>query len=531
LAIAILKGFALLCSLYLFICSLDLLSSGFRIVGGRSTGSLFRNSRVLQNPIVGVMVGLLVTVLVQSSSTTTSILVGLVSAHIMTVRIAIPFVMGANIGTSITNAIVSLGQIGDRHQFKLAFAGACVHDAFNFLTVIVLLTLEVLTDFLLKLTAAIVQITKKRNKGTKLELLSVLTKPLVNKVVTVRKANEFLNCGTNCPKSMVKDSAIFPSTWSDGAVGAVVLVAAIVALFTCLMITVKILTSILKGKLAKIVKRTVNAEIPYIPWLAGYIAIFVGMAMTFLLQSSSVFTSAMTPLIGLGVISIDRAYPLTLGSNVGTCITALIASLAVPGENFYPAFQIALCHLFFNVIGIVIFYPIPFMRFPIGIAKFIGRETAKYRWFAIAYMLLCFFILPTITLGLSFAGQEYVIAVFSIVALICILIAIINILQKRKPGLLPEVLRTWNWLPVGLRSLKPYDNFFNRFLICRLREEKDNVEVIKRTNSETNDHTGANGEPDEQIIEKEVIDVHGDQQDIPNHIQIVNDKNEVLQPK
>ena len=60
-------------------------------------------------------------------------------------KLAIPIVMGANIGTSVTNTIVSMGQITNKDDFRRAFAGATVHDIFNWLTVIVLLPLEVIT--------------------------------------------------------------------------------------------------------------------------------------------------------------------------------------------------------------------------------------------------------------------------------------------------------------------------------------------------------------------------------------------------
>ena len=74
------KGLALLVLLYFFICSLDTLSLGFRLIGGRTAGEIFRRSDVLQNPVVGLMIGILATVFVQSSSTSTSIIVGMVAA-------------------------------------------------------------------------------------------------------------------------------------------------------------------------------------------------------------------------------------------------------------------------------------------------------------------------------------------------------------------------------------------------------------------------------------------------------------------
>ena len=104
---------ALLTCLYFFVCSLSFLSDSFRILGGKNIGALFSNSELLQNPVVGLMIGVLVTVLVQSSSTSTSIIVGLVATDVP-VKTAIPMILGANIGTSVTNTIVSFTQIGDR---------------------------------------------------------------------------------------------------------------------------------------------------------------------------------------------------------------------------------------------------------------------------------------------------------------------------------------------------------------------------------------------------------------------------------
>lgn len=156
--------------------------------------------------------------------------------------------------------------------------------------------------------------------------------------------------------------------------------------------------------MANVIKKLINADIPYVPWITGYIAIFVGAGMTFVVQSSSVFTSTLTPLVGVGIISIQRVYPLFLGSNIGTTTTALLSALTATGERLIFTLQISLCHMFFNIIGILLFYPIPWFRFPIGMAKFLGNETAKYRWFAVLYLVGMFFFLPTFVLGLSFGG-------------------------------------------------------------------------------------------------------------------------------
>merc|ERR1711936_862372 len=177
----------LIACLYFFICSLSFLSDSFRMVGGRSLGAFFKNSDLLNNPIVGVMIGVLVTVLVQSSSTSTTIIVGLVAANVP-VKTAIPMILGANIGTSVTNTIVSFTQMSDREEFKRAFAAATVHDMFNWLSVITLVIVELSTGYLKAMTEAMVSSlgdTKGSSKPP--DFLKVLTKPFTKSIIQVNK--------------------------------------------------------------------------------------------------------------------------------------------------------------------------------------------------------------------------------------------------------------------------------------------------------------------------------------------------------
>ena len=81
------------------------------------------------------------------------------------------------------------------------------------------------------------------------------------------------------------------------------------------------------------IRKTINADVPYVPWLTGYLAILMGAVLTFVVQSSSVFTSTLTPLVGVGLITVERVYPLTLGSNLGTTTTALLAAMAADSER------------------------------------------------------------------------------------------------------------------------------------------------------------------------------------------------------
>ncbi|KAI1902965.1 hypothetical protein AGOR_G00022010 [Albula goreensis] len=480
--------------LYTFVCSLDVLSSAFQLAGGKVAGDIFKDNAILSNPVAGLVVGILVTVLVQSSSTSTSIIVSLVSSGLLDVSSAIPIIMGSNIGTSVTNTIVALMQAGERDEFKRAFAGATVHDCFNWLSVLVLLPLEAATGLLDRLAQAVVKGFHIQGGEDAPELLKIITEPLTRLIIQLDKSvitgiamgdeamrNRSLvkvwcktgltNCTTTPPcwenggsVRIQKCSHLFvDSTMSDLAIGLLLLATSLLVLCSCLVLLVKLLNSLLQGQVASVIQRVINTDFSYpFSWLAGYLAILVGAGMTFVVQSSSVFTSAITPLIGIGVISIERAYPLTLGSNIGTTTTAILAALASPGEKLAPAFQVALCHFFFNILGILLWYPLPFMRFPIRMAKALGERTAKYRWFAVVYLIACFLLLPSLVFSLSMAGWRAMVGVAVPSTTIMFFVLSINILQSHRPHLLPRKLHSWDFLPVWARSLQPLDALITR---------------------------------------------------------------------
>merc|ERR1719335_167730 len=141
--------------LYLFIISLGLMANSFRILGGKTSGRAFRDSELFDNPLAGLVTGILVTVLVQSSSTSTSIIITMTAGNLIEVKNAIPMIMGANIGTSVTNTLVCLGCFGDKNEYRRAFAGATVHDCFNLLTVLTFLPIEAATGFLRHIASGI----------------------------------------------------------------------------------------------------------------------------------------------------------------------------------------------------------------------------------------------------------------------------------------------------------------------------------------------------------------------------------------
>ncbi|XP_040043586.1 solute carrier family 34 member 2a [Gasterosteus aculeatus] len=514
--VSVLKLILLLGFLYLFICSLDILSSAFQLVGGKAAGDILQDNTVLANPLAGLVIGVLVTLLVQSSSTSSSIVVSMVSSGLLTVQLAVPIIMGTNIGTSVTNTLVAMTQAGDRSVFRRAFAGATVHDFFNWLSVLVLLPLEVATGYMYVVTKLIID-SFKIESGEAPALLSVITDVVTESIIQLDESvisgiatgepearNKSLIkkwCQTFINTTIVNVTVPGPENctspdlcWFDGnytftqknisqtynvrkcvhlfvnvnlsdlAVGLILLALAMLVLCSCLVLIVKLLNSMLKGQVAAVIKKILNTDFPFpFGWVIGYVAILVGAGMTFIVQSSSVFTSAITPLVGIGVISIERAYPLSLGSNIGTTTTAILAAMASPGDTLGNALQIALVHFLFNISGIILWYPIPFTRFPIRLAKGLGNITASYRWFAAVYIISFFFILPLVIFSLSLAGWKVLLGVGAPLVMVAIVIVAINILQKRKPGFLPAALRSWDFLPLWAHSLSPWDKVVGVF--------------------------------------------------------------------
>ena len=256
---------------------------------------------------------------------------------------------------------------------------------------------------------------------------------------------------------------------SDAAVGMILLAVSLMILCGSLVLVVKLLNSSLRGPVLTAVTRTVNAELPgRAACLTGYVVMVVGAVLTIVVQSSSVFTSVLTPLVGVGVMTVERMYPLTLGANIGTTMTGVLAALASPADRLPLALQVALCHLLFNVSGILLFYPLPRLRLPIRLAHMMGSTTASYRWFAVFYAVMMFFVIPLTVFTLSMAGTVVLSTVVAVCLALVALIIGVNALQRSRPLWLPVCLRSWDFLPLCLHSLDPADRVIAAVLaFCR----------------------------------------------------------------
>ena len=512
--------------LYFFLVALAIMGDGFKAVGGKQSGELFTS---INNPIAGLMVGVLATVLVQSSSTTTSVVVSATAAGVLDVQTGVPIIMGANIGTSVTNTIVSIGFANDHTNYERAFSGATVHDMFNFLGVVVWLPTDQIINAInggngglfalivgaivpedltssedddLFIKKAVAEISKKvisinkdiikdyasgpptsfcennpgivypmkEKKGCLDSVIPIpefsATLPVDNPSYLLVDFNEEFKFNCQCNSSAISKSGLgdvtgqeysayksgkgkckaaikwdfcvadkynatllaqdyslnvseyvtrstlhaqtffdnartvkagdlFDAGYSDVEIGIISLVISLIMLIACLVGIVKTMQSIIAGPAEKYVVAGLNYNFPG----GDYLAILIGAGLTLLVQSSSITTSILTPMVAIGTLTLENMFPFTVGANLGTTGTGLIAGFA---DGDKDGIQIALCHFFFNLFNTVLWFPIPLLReVPLNAARFLGKMAAAYRLFPVIYILVVFVTYPLFFLALS----------------------------------------------------------------------------------------------------------------------------------
>ena len=168
--------------------------------------------------------------------------------------------------------------------------------------------------------------------------------------------------------------------------------------------------------------------------------------------------------------------------------------MAADGARQKPALQIALVHLVFNLSGILLFYCVPCMRFPVRLAAGLGNTTADHPWFAVFYLVAMFFVLPITTFGLSLLGPYPLYALLAICAAAGIIFSTIFFLQSYFRNKLSNILQTWEFLPLPFRSLDLYDQIFSSR--CPRKQAAD---------IESNSSEGVSHESTDNLIHKSPI--------------------------
>jgi sodium-dependent phosphate cotransporter len=356
----------LMLMVYLFLAAIELFGDSLGMFGKNAVEDLFSG---LANPFAGLAVGIMATAVVQSSSFTTSMVVVAVGNGNLQLEHAVPVVMGANIGTSITCALVSLGHIRRSSEFRRAFAGATAHDVFNLLTVLILLPLELATGYLRHAAGWLV---KALPFGA---VSGEFHSPVKTAVEWLAQCIQACGHGLGLPKGKLLAGVL-------AVLAAAMVAAALVAI-----------TRNMRALMADRIEAWLNRVLRR----SGLLGLAIGTVITATVQSSSITTSLLVPMFGSGVLSLEAGFPIMIGANIGTTLTALLAS-TVTGPL---GLTIAVVHLLFNVSGTLLFFPLRFMRrIPVRLAEGLAGLALRNWLWVVVYLVGVFVVAPLVGIWL-----------------------------------------------------------------------------------------------------------------------------------
>jgi solute carrier family 34 (sodium-dependent phosphate cotransporter) len=338
-------------ALLLFIFAIDLLTVA---VGRINSGLALEILQATENPFISLFIGLLVTALIQSSSTVTASVVAIVASGNLTLQQAVPIVLGANIGTTLTSTLVSLSYVMNNKEFRRALSAGISHDVFNILSVILLFPLEIYFGFLSKIAAYI--------------------------------AGWFAS--DNTFEGPIVYNRMFTRTWTDWLVDQINLpLAAMIISILLVFFAINVLSKAMYKSFVRDTFEDINKVI----FQKTGLSFFYGVFFTAAVQSSTVTTSLVVPLVASKKVTLKKAFPFIIGTNIGTTITAVIASIYKPEA----AIALAIVHVLFNSCGALVFLPFSYIRaIPVWMANYMGKISLRYRFVGFAYILLTFFIIP-----------------------------------------------------------------------------------------------------------------------------------------
>ena len=364
----IIKVSAVIAVLYLFLVSIGMVGTAFKGMGRDFAEGLFSSDA---SAFIGLFIGILATGLIQSSSTTTSLVVGMVAAGTfgddpqLAVAAAVPYIMGANIGTSITNTIVSLGHIVHKEEFRRAFSASVVHDFFNIFAVIIILPLEMIFGIVSRSAMWLSSILIGTETIAFKSPIKLITAPTVKWISNLFKQQD----------------SIDPY---------ILLLIALALLFFSLRSLTKLIRSLVMLRLENFFDTHI--------FKTALRAMFFGVLITVLVQSSSITTSLVIPLAGAGILRLKQIFPYTLGANIGTTITSLLASMV---SGTIAPLSVALAHLLFNIFGIGLLWPIKKIRYiPVKLAELFAVRASVNKMFPILYIIIVFFIIPILLISI-----------------------------------------------------------------------------------------------------------------------------------
>lgn len=364
---------AVFLAIWLLLNGVGMIGDGFKMAAGDQAKELFSFA---ENPFVGLAIGIVTTAIIQSSSTTTSIVVGMIAGG-LPLNIAIPMLFGANMGTSVTSTLVALGLAGNKKQFRNGFSMATVHDFFNLIAILFFFTLEMLTGFLGKTATAIAPSLTGSGEGIIAgffealgDFIDMITEPLVG-----------LASGLVEPLG-------------DVLGGVVLAIIGVALVLVSISFIGKLLNALLVGKAQDILYAALGKN--------AFFGALSGALITALVQSSSTTTALTVPLAASGKFQVRTLFPFVVGANIGTTLTGLIAAFAATGTEAEAAMAGALVHTLFNFFSAILILSIPFLRdLPPKCSDWLAGLAEKNKLYVFIYIGGVFFAIPLLAVFIS----------------------------------------------------------------------------------------------------------------------------------
>jgi solute carrier family 34 (sodium-dependent phosphate cotransporter) len=344
---------------YLFLFSINLIIGSFEQIGIDTARSFLS---ITENPFISLFTGLLITAIIQSSSTTTSLIVAIVASGSMSFENAIPMIMGANIGTTLTSTLISLSFIAKKREYQKAFSAAIIHDLFNIIIVLILFPLEYYFNFL---------------SGAAYKISDVFSSNFSNTELNFNFELDFTSYLTTFLIDIISNPIVSLSI-----------------AFGLLFLSIKVISK----QISKTLIGGENNHLGKLLFRNPWKSFGLGVLLTAGVQSSSITTSVIVPVAASGSVSLKNIFPYIIGANIGTTLTALIAAFFISTD----AITIAIIHVFFNLTGLTLFMFFPLLKsLTIDLSQKIGYVTRSYRLFGLYYILVLFFIIPFILIYLN----------------------------------------------------------------------------------------------------------------------------------
>ncbi|MDP6458107.1 MAG: hypothetical protein QGF78_02075 [Candidatus Bathyarchaeota archaeon] len=367
--------------IFLFISSLEGVKSGFKLIFFEWQKSIL--IRITDNtaPLTGLAIGILSTALVQSSSAviaaTMVSMSGMVASGLPMVdamRFGVPMVLGANIGTTVTNTIVIFGvrRGMTMNEFGDTIPGVIVDDVYEALTIGIFFILEMTTGAISKTTLRIGEYLSS-SLGLKAVLAS-FDKTIIDIVIKEPLVNPL--------KNLIVD-------FTGQRIGGVVLFVFwfLTIIFSMGLIT-KGLENLIQMDWEKKIKMAFNSPAR---------SFFTGFSITWLVGSSSIGTSLIIPLLATKVVDLKKAYPYLCGCNMGTTVdlSQIYGYLA----GGMVGVMLGLAHVMLNIVALLLWLVSPLRFVPVRIAEWIGaviqtNENAAIR--LVIWVIVLFFLLPIV---------------------------------------------------------------------------------------------------------------------------------------